>query len=446
MTFMGPPPIAFDDDAPLSASPAGRLRMRTRRTFLLIAALVFGLFGLAALLQVGGAVIGTGEIAVQSRVKVIVHPTGGVLEGVYVHEGDKVKLGQVLMRFDTSVSSIGASQARASVDELLARRARLEAERDGAAGIVFPAELAAGSDPTAQALIARERRLFELKRHERAGTRALLGERVRQAEEQIHSYQAQIAASHGETRLIEPELAGVRDLYNRKLVTITRRNQLERTAVELAGSRAALSANIAQSRANISEVREQMLNVDQTARADAATELAQVMTQINDQMVRRASANDTFDRSVIRAPQAGVIDKIAFNTIGSAVPAGQPILQIVPDTDRMIVEARISRADVDQLRVGQKARISFSSLNRQVTPDASGVVSFVAVEPTEDSRTGQSYYRIRVNLERGVAREVKVQLVSGMPVEVFVETGTRSILSYLLKPLNDQLSHAMRED
>jgi HlyD family secretion protein len=380
-------------------------------------------------------------------VKTIVHPTGGVLEQVLVHDGDRVRQGQVLMRFDTSVSGVGASQASEGLDQLLARRARLEALREGRASLVFSPELARRTDPIAIDLMARERRLFALKVSEQRGALSLLGERIKQYQEQISSYRAQIAASRREEVLIQPELEGIRRLYERKLVTITRLNQLERTAVELEGQRAALEANVAEAGARISETREQMLNIAQTARADAGTELAQVVALIADQQVRRATTSDTFARSVIRAPQEGVIDKLAYTTVGSAIPAGQPILQIVPDRDRMVIEGRIQPNDVDQLAVGQKARISFSSLNRQVTPEVIGRLAFVSAEPIEDTRTGQSYFRIRVELDRGVlARDIKVQLVPGMPVEIFVQTGTRSILSFLTKPARDQLSHAMREE
>lgn len=428
-------------------APAARLRRRTRNAFILVAALLFGVFGLSAVLQIGGAVIGVGALAAESKVKTLIHPIGGVLQTLYVHDGDRVRQGQPLLKFDTSVSSVGASEANESLDQLIARQARLEALREDLPTLTFPAALARRTDPVAIEVMTRERRLFELKQRELHGKVALLGERVNQYDEQIHSYQAQIDASQRQSGLIKPELDNVRDLYKRNLVTITRLNQLERTAVDLGGQRAALQANIAEARARISEAREQMLSLAQTARADAATELAQVLAQISDQTVRRATANDTFGRSILRAPQAGVVDKLAYTTVGSAVPAGQPIMQIVPVQDRLVIEGRISPNDVDQLRLGQSARVSFSSLNRQVTPEEDGKLVFISAEPSEDTHTGQSYFRVRVELDNArVARDIKVPLVSGMPAEIFVRTGTRSILSYVLKPLSDQLSHAMREE
>jgi HlyD family secretion protein len=426
---------------------AERLRLRTRRAYVLIAALVLGFFGLAAILQVGGAVVGSGEVAVESNVKTLIHPTGGILKALMVRDGDHVAKGQLLMRLDQGVSSVGAESAAMGLEQLLARRARLEAERDGASSILFPPDLTTKTDARAREAMARERQLFALRRRERDGSIALLNQRVRQYDEQIASYQAQIAAIESQMTLIEPELAGLRKLHDRQLVTINRLNEMERTAVQMKGSKAALESNIAEARAHISEANEQILNVDKQIRSDAGTQLAEVVGQLNDQQVRVATTSDTVDRSEIRAPQSGVVDKIAYTTIGSAVPATQPLLQIVPDRDNMIVEARIRPQDVDQVRVGQSARVTFSGFNRQTTPDVPGKLIFVSPDLTTDQRTGQSYYRIKVRLDAGaLARAPQIALKAGMPAETFVETGNRSILSFLIKPLLDQLRYSMRSE
>jgi HlyD family secretion protein len=426
---------------------AERLRLRTRRAYLLIAALVLGFFGLAAILQVGGAVVGSGEVAVESNVKTLIHPTGGILKALMVRDGDHVAKGQLLMRLDQGVSAVGAESAALGLEQLLARRARLEAERDGASSILFPPDLTTKTDARASEAMARERQLFALRRRERDGSIALLNQRVRQYDEQIASYQAQIAAIESQMTLIEPELAGLRKLHDRQLVTINRLNEMERTAVQMKGSKAALESNIAEARAHISEANEQILNVDKQIRSDAGTQLAEVVGQLNDQQVRVATTTDTVDRSEIRAPQSGVVDKIAYTTIGSAVPATQPLLQIVPDRDTMIVEARIRPQDVDQVRVGQAARVTFSGFNRQTTPDIAGKLIFVSPDLTSDQRTGQSYYRIKVRLDAGaLAKAPQIALKAGMPAEIFVETGNRSILSFLVKPLLDQLRYSMRSE
>jgi len=423
---------------------SSRLRTRTRRAFALIGLLVFGFFGLGAILKIGGAVVGSGEVTVDSSVRTISHATGGVLTALLVRDGDHVAKDQILMRLDTSVSKVGSQSASTGLDQLLARRARLQAERDEAPAIQFPPEIVHGAD--SRETMASERRLFNLRREERRGTLALLGDRIRQYESQIRSFEVQIDATDKQIVLIQPELAGLRKLYARQLVPINRINQMERTAVELQGSKAALESNIAEARAHISETREQMLNVDKSARSDAANALAEVSTQINDQQLRSASAGDTFARSVIRAPQSGVVDRIAFTTLGSAIPAAQPILQIVPDRDQLLVEARVRPQDVDQVRIGQSARVVFSGLERQTTPDIAARVIFISPDLVQDTRTGQSYYRIKVQLDsKSMADAPQIVLKAGMPAEVFVQTGDRSILSFLVKPMLDQLRHAFRE-
>jgi HlyD family secretion protein len=428
------------------AGSEARLRRRTRRALLLVGALLLCLLVLATLLNVAGAVTASGEVAVESSIKTIAHPTGGVLLAVSVHDGDHVIPGQELLRFDTAVTSVGSVSASQGLEGLLGTRARLEAERDGAAAIRFPPELSNMRDPAIREVVERERRLFALRRQDRLGALSLLSQRINQYDDQIRGLEAQIAAIDRQARLIEPELAGLRRLYEKQLVTLGRINELERTAVQLQGSRAELTANISQTRAHISETREQMLNIDKTNRSEAGTQLATVVAQINEQQVRSASATDTHDRSVIRAPQSGTIDKLAYTTIGSAVPPNQPILQIVPDRDALIVTARVRPADVEQLRLGQHARVTFAGLDRQTTPDVAGTLIFISADLTQDQHTGQSFYRIKVRLDSSEAAVVsRLALKPGMPAEVFVETGDRSILSFITKPLFDQIRHAFRE-
>ena len=442
------PHDAFWPDAepePEADPGAERLAKRTRIAFGLIGFLVIGCFGLMALLQIGGAVVGSGEVSVESGIRTISHPTGGVLTALMVHDGDHVTKGQVLMKFDVGVSSVGAESAALGLEQLRARRARLEAERDGARTILFPPELTASKDAKATDAMAREAQLFQLKRRERDGTITLLDQRVRQYQEEISSYTAQIAALDQQMALVEPELAGLRKLHDRQLVTINRLNEMERTAVQMRGNKAALQANIAGSRARISEANEQKLNVDKQIRSESGTQLAEVVGLLNDQQLRVASTADTLDRSVIKAPQSGYVDKVAYTTVGSAVPASQPMLQIVPDAADLLVEAKIRPQDVDSVKVGQDARVTFSGLNRQTTPDVSGKVIFVSPDLGTDQRTGATFYRVKIRLNAAELVKAKdVQLKAGMPAEVFVVTGDRSMLSYLFKPLFDQIRYSMR--
>lgn len=426
----------------IQKDPVARLQQRTRLAGRLLAALLLCLFALGAVLRVEGAAIALGEVTVESSVKTISHAAGGVLGQVLVRNGDRVRRGQPLLRLDTDVTAVGSSAAANGLIELRARRARLEAERDGDTAPRFPADL---DTAHGGAILARERRVFDLRRREREGMILLLAERVRQYEEEIGGYRAQVEAVDGQSKLVGPELEGLRRLYQRQLVTITRINELERTAVQLRGTRAALTSQIAAARARIAETREQILGVDKAARSDAASELAQIAPMLNDQEVRSASARDAFRRAVIRAPQGGVVDKLVYNTIGSAIPANQPILEIVPDKEALVVEARVRPQDIDQVDVGQPARVSFPGLDRQTTPEIAGQVRFVSPDLSHDDQSGASFYRVRVRLDPAGLKTGRVALKAGMPAEIFVVTGRRSILSFLFKPLLDQLNRAFRD-
>ncbi|WP_375401983.1 HlyD family type I secretion periplasmic adaptor subunit [uncultured Sphingomonas sp.] len=426
--------------------PDRNIKSKLRLSLIAIAILVFGLGAAAAFVPMGGAVLGSGQVGVESRVKRIAHPTGGIISAIYVKTGDRVKKGDILMRLDDTVTGADAQLSGLSVDQLLAQRARLEAERLGVAGMGVPPELRGSTDAGARKALADEQKLFAIRRGEQAGMRAQLDARIRQYGQQIAGYRAQIDALQKQTALIEPERRGVKELWDKDLVTISRLNQLERTQVDFQGSIGALQAQIAQTEARITEAREQIIQLGESRRSEAGTQLAQVNGTLNQQQVRSVSAGDTFDRSVIRAPYSGAIDKVAFATIGDVVRPAETIMEIVPDDDRMVVEAMVSPADIDQVRSGQRARIRFSAFSSTATPEIEGEVAVVAPERTTQAETQQSFYAVRVEIdERALSRERQMKLVAGMPAEVFIETGNRSMLSYLTKPLRDQFARAFND-
>lgn len=442
-------PIALAPHSSLLGNydPNEKMKPRLRSAVLLIALLVFGLGGAAALIPIGGAVVGSGQIGVESRVKQITHPSGGTIAQILVKNGQRVRKGQILLRLDDRVTGADARLSSLSVDQLMAQRARLEAERLGSSAISFPSELANRSDAGARKAIAEETRLFQIRKQEQAGLAAQLAARIRQYGSQINGYQAQIESYQQQAKLIEPERAGVRKLWDKGLVTIGHLNQLERTAVDFKGSIGALQASIAQAQARISEVREQIIQLGETRRADAGTQLAQINTTLNQQQVRSVSATDTHDRSVIRAPYNGIVDKLAVTTVGGVIRPADVIMEIVPDRDALLVEGAISPADVDQVRARQKARIRFTSMNSTATPEIPSRVVFVAAERTVDQATRQNYFAIRVSIDaKALQSNPTIQLRPGMPAEIFIETGDRTMLSYVTKPLRDQFARAFRDN
>ncbi|WP_028657453.1 HlyD family type I secretion periplasmic adaptor subunit [Novosphingobium sp. B-7] len=420
-------------------------RLLVRLVFAL-AGLMALLFALAAIVPIGGAVIGGGQVGVESRVKRIAHPTGGVITTIAVINGQHVRQGELLMRLDDRVTGADATYSNLTVEQLLAQKARLEAERLGLGQVVFPADLLRAGNPSAAKAMADEQHLFAMRQTEEGQLRAQLAARVAQYNQQITGLQAQIDALRQQRHLIEPERQGVRDLWDKQLVTINRLNQLERTAVDIDGQVAQLQAQIAQTRARITEAQEQSIQTVQTRRVQAGTDLAQVNTALNQQQLRKVSASDQKDRSEIRAPYSGTIEKIAFAAIGDVVRPAEPIMEIVPDHDVMVVEASVSPADIDQVRVGQAARVRFSAFNRAATPEIPGRVIYVATDRTDNQETRQAYYTVRIAVDQAAVAREGLALRSGMPAETYIETGNRSLLSYVTKPLRDQFMRAFRDN
>lgn len=434
------PPVPWSDDAP----PTGSSPL-LRRMLLAIGGLFLVLLVLAAVVPIGGAVIGSGQVGVQSRVKRISHPTGGVIASIAVANGEHVEEGQLLMRLDDRVTGADATYSSLTVEQLLAQRARLEAERLGSGSIGFPPELLGANSDSARKAMKDEEQLFRMRSSEVAQLQAQLGARMVQYQQEIRGIEAQISSLRQQRALIEPERQGVKELWDKQLVTINRMNQLERAAVELDGSVASLTAQIAQVRARITEAQEQSIQVGQQRRVDAGSELAQVNTVLNQQRLRSVAANDQQDRSEIRAPCSGTVEKIAFSAIGDVVKPAEPIMEIVPDRDVMVVEAAIGSGDIDQIAAGQPARVRFTSFNRAATPEITGKVVYVAADRTENPEARASYYMVRISIDQTTVKREGLELRSGMPAEVYIETASRSLLSYFLKPLFDQFARAFRD-
>ncbi|OYW16578.1 MAG: secretion protein HlyD [Novosphingobium sp. 12-64-8] len=434
-------PVLWEDPADRPQAPK-----LLSRLLLSIGGLVVILFLLAAVVPIGGAVIGGGQVGVESRVKRIAHPTGGVISSILVHNGEHVERGQLLMRLDDKVTGADATYSNLTVEQLLAQRARLEAERLGLGSVTFPPELTRSNTASAQKAMADERHLFGMRQTEERDLRAQLSARMQQYNQEIHGLESQIASLKQQRKLIEPERQGVKELWDKQLVTINRLNQLERTAVDLDGNVGSLQSQIAQARAKITEAQEQSIQMTQTRRVQAGTDLSQINTALNQQQLRSVAATDQQDRSEIRAPYTGVIEKIAFAAMGDVVRPAEPIMEIVPDKDVMVVEAMISPTDIDQVGKGQVARVQFSAFNLATTPQIVGKVVYVATDRSENAEAQQSFYMVRIEVDPAAVKREGLELRSGMPAEVYIETGSRSLLSYVTKPLRDQFMRAFRDN
>jgi HlyD family secretion protein len=406
-----------------------------------------GLGGWASTAQISGALIAPGSIVVESNVKKVQHPTGGVVGELRAHDGDLVKAGDVVVRLDDTVTKANLAIVTKNLDGLWARAARLEAEQRGLDKITFPPMLISrADDPDVKAIMVSETKLFEVRVNGRAGQKEQLRERITQLKEEISGLAAQEKGKEQEMELVEKELTGVRDLYDKHLVQLSRLTTLERDAARLAGERAQYIASRAQAKGKITEIELQIIQVDKDMISDVSKDLREANDKIGEFIERKVTAEDQLRRVDIRAPQDGMVLQSTVHTVGGVITAGDAIMLIVPQADDLQVEAKVNPQDIDKLQVGQKTLLRLSAFNQRTTPELNGVVTRVSPDVTTDQRTGQSYYTIRVSMPPAeVARLGDVRLIPGMPVEAFVQTGERTMLSYLIKPLSDQLMRAFRE-
>jgi len=406
-----------------------------------------GLGGWASTAEISVALIAPGSIVVDSNVKKVQHPTGGVVGEVLARDGDIVKAGDVVVRLDDTVTKASLAIVTKNLDGLWARAARLQAEQQGLSKIVFPAMLLDRiDDPDVKNIIASETKLFEVRTTGRIGQKAQLRERITQLNEEIAGLTAQEKAKDQEIALVEKELVGVTSLYDQHLVQISRLTTLQRDAARLNGERAQFIASRAQAKGKITETELQIIQVDKDLVSDVSKDLRETNDKIGEFVERKVTAEDQLRRTDIRAPQDGMVLQSTVHTVGGVITAGDAIMMIVPQTDALSVEAKVNPQDIDKLQIGQKTLLRLSAFNQRTTPELNGVVTRVSPDVTTDQRTGQSYYTIRVSMPpEEVARLGDAKLIPGMPVEAFVQTGDRTMLSYLVKPLRDQLMRAFRE-
>ena len=384
---------------------------------------------------------------VDSNAKKVQHPTGGIVTELRARDGDRVKAGDVLVRLDETVTRANLSIVSKDLDQLIAQKARLESERDGLEDVPMPAELASRmNDPQVASIMEGERQLFSLRRAARVGQKDQLSKRVDQLKEELTGYESQEKAKAREMELIKEQLVGARELYAKQLMPVTRFTELQRDAARLEDEHGVLIATMAQIKGKISETELQILQVDRDLNSDIGKEMREADTKIGELIERRVAAEDQLKHVEVRAPVSGVVDQSSVHTVGGVVAPGETIMLVVPDQDSLKVEAKVAPQDIDQLHIGQPVTLRFSGLDQRTTPVISGTLTQISPDTTIDPKTEQHYYTVRISLEpKEIARLGSVKIVPGMPVEVFVQTGDRSALSYLLKPLDDQISLAFKE-
>ncbi len=413
---------------------------------LAVAALVFGIGGLAAMINFAGAVVGHGTLVVSGNVKKVQHQSGGTVAEILVKEGDHVDVGDVLIRLDPTMAAANRGIVTKGLYESMAQRARLEAERSGATEIHFPKELLAFSDqPEVAEIIRIETNAFDAGVSARTGQKDQLRKKINELEQQLVGLRAQEDAARRQIALAKDEVEGLRSLKGQDLVSMARITEAESRAAQLDGQLGQIIASIAQTGAEIAGAELQIIQVDQDARSKASELLADNTSRLNELSERKIAADDQFAKQTITAPISGVVYQLQAHTIGGVINPGEDIMLIVPEADQLIVEAQISPSQIDRVHAKQEAVLRFTSFGSRETPEYIGAVDTVSPDLITDQRTGVSYYKARISMPQQALDELGEKFVPGMPVEVFIVTGDRTVLSYLTKPLADQIMHTFRE-
>jgi len=409
--------------------------------------LVGGLGVWAATTQISGAVVAQGLVVVESNVKKVQHPTGGIVGDIYVKNGSKVKAGDLLVRLDETQTRVNLQMVTQQLDELQVREARLKAERDNQSTFEVPDVLVDRVGERAlDEIIKGEQSLIKSRREALTGQKSQLNERTLQLGKEAEGIAAQIDAKGREIELIADELAGLADLQKKQLVTTSKVAALKREKARLEGELGQYEASFAQTSGRKTEIALQIVRLEEEMKTDVVKELRETQSKIAELSERKTAAEDQLRRVDIRAPQSGIVHQLAVFTRGGVINAAEPILLIVPEGDRLVIEARIAPKDIDQLFVGQPTYIRFSAFDQQTTPHIMGEVINISPDLTRDQTSGQTYFTARVAIpDDELAKLGTNKLQPGIPADIQIKTHDRTALSYLMKPLTDQITKAFRE-
>ncbi len=413
-----------------------------------VLALFSGTVGLwAAAAPWAGAVVASGQFVVDSNLKKVQHQTGGIVAELNIREGTRVKAGDIVMRLDDTLLRANLQIVVTQLDELQSRQARLEAEREGRDDFILaPGLKERESIPAVRKSLADEKRLMLTRRSQRDGQRAQLTKRVAQLREEITGIDAQLSSREAQIGLLERELGGVRDLFERKLLPITRLMPLEREAASQTGQRGQLIASRAQAEGKIAETELQLLQIDIDMQTEIAKELREIQGRTSELFERKVAAEDQLKRTDIRAPIDGQVHQLAVHTVGGVIPPTEPVMLIVPQNEDLHIEIRVQPTDIDQLHMNQAAIVKVMAGNHRTTPEIAGFVSRLSSDVSRDPQTGMPFYLVRITTsQKERARLEGLTIISGMQAEVYIHTTDRTPFQYMIKPLKDQFNRAFRE-
>lgn len=419
---------------------------KPKRIGLLIFFLVFGVFGIwAAVAPLDGAAHAPGTVIVRSNKQLVQHLEGGIVSELRARNGDVVQAGDALLILDNTQSLAQLEIANAQYTALRALESRLIAERDNLSEVVYPPELSSVG-VSAESEIASQNQLFRTRRNSLAGSIEVLEQRIGQLQSQLGGLRALQQSKQELADSFSEELRDVESLLVEGFADKNRLRELERQAATLRGEAAELTASISSTEIQIGETRLQILQQEREFQNEVATQLAETQTNLKDATERVTALADVVRRTIITSPVTGIVNGMQAHTVGGIVPPGTPIAEVVPQSDELVIEARVSPIDIDRVAVGQDAMIRFSSFSSSV-PNIFGEVVNVSADAFTDQNTGMSYYTARVQVTpEGLADLGTLTLIPGMPAEIFIATGSRTFLQYLMKPFTNSLARSFIED
>lgn len=433
--------------------------MSTTSQFSLRAPMIVGLLGLlvlvggfgtwAATTNISGAIIASGSIEVDKNRQVVQHPDGGVVAAILVDEGDTVAAGDVLIQLDPTLLISEMTIVEGQLFEIMARRARLQAERDGSEEILFAEELLTRTetDEEVAELVEGQRNLFFARSDSVKAEIEQLAKRADQIEDQVIGIEAQEVALARQLELIREELVGKEELRRQGLVRAPEILALQREDARLAGSVGELKASKAQAEGRITEIDIQILTLQTRRREEAITTLRDLQFRERELVEQRNAIRERLNRMEITAPVSGVIYGLTVFARRSVVRPADPVMFLVPQDRPLVIAAQVEPIHIDQLFVDQEVSLRFSSLDQQETPELFGRVVQISADAFEDQNSSIRYYRAQIVLQDGEIDRLPSGsvLIPGMPVEAFIRTEDRTPLAYLVKPFMDYFSKAFRE-
>ncbi|GAB5459598.1 MAG: HlyD family type I secretion periplasmic adaptor subunit [Henriciella sp.] len=392
-----------------------------------------------------GAVIANGTITVEGEHQAVQHLEGGIVSEILVREGDQIEQGEALIQLDPSLSNASLSALEISLADLRAREARLIAERDDLPNLTTQSFFPDALSPAQADAISVQIQFFEARKTSRNTQLSILSEKEAQLDQRSVALAAEVSANRAQLVLLDEEITGLQSLLSKGLVPKSRILALQRRQAELVGGINALQADIVRIRVEVGETRLEKIQYMDAFREAVVSELADVQTELSELNEKHIALRRSHDLLTVRAPKSGRILGVQAHTIGGVVPPYEPIMYIVPQDEQLIVSVRISPQDIDKVSIGQAAKLRFTAFNQNTTPEIEGALKQVSADTIIDPVTSLAFYEGRIELPATVDLPVSMTLVPGMPVDAMLQTETRNVLSYLLRPAQDAMSKTFKE-